>query len=95
MFVPFLNTSADSTLSDISKVSKFNKNVVNIEKSAVEEELRNDPEMMEETNATLSIMTARMIEFDEVQECGTSESVSDIYPAQFVRYGACCESMGK
>lgn len=66
MFLPGLETSANSGKGDIAKVSKFNRSVVGGGVSAVEEELKNSPEQLAKTKATLDILTSRMAEFDEL-----------------------------
>lgn len=66
MFLPNLETSANSGKGDIAKVSKFNRSVVGNGFSAVEEELKNNPEQLESTKATLSFLTGRMDEFNNL-----------------------------
>lgn len=74
LFLPSLETSAGSAKGDIAKVSKFSRDVVGSGLSAVEEELKNNPEQLARTKATLNFLTGRMAEFDDLVEIAVAAS---------------------
>ena len=56
----------DLAQGDISKASKFNKNVVSPAMSAFQEKITSNPEELEEATFSLTVLTSRMTEFDEL-----------------------------
>ncbi|MCQ2122530.1 MAG: hypothetical protein MJY78_11975, partial [Fibrobacter sp.] len=56
----------DLAQGDISKASKFNKNVVSPAMSAFQEKIASNPEELEKATFSLTVLTSRMTEFDEL-----------------------------
>lgn len=56
----------DLAQGDISKVSKFNRNVVSPAMSAFQEKITSNPEELEKATFSLTVLTSRMTEFDEL-----------------------------
>ena len=59
---------------DISKVSKFNRNVVSPAMSAFQEKITSNPEELEKATTSLTVLTSRMTEFDELVNIATTVS---------------------
>ncbi|MCQ2155512.1 MAG: hypothetical protein MJY55_06865, partial [Bacteroidales bacterium] len=59
---------------DISKVSKFNRNVVSPAMSAFQEKITSNPEELEKATFSLTVLTSRMTEFDELVNIATAVS---------------------
>ena len=57
---------ADSAKGDIAKVSKFSKSVVSPTMSAFQEKITSNPEELEKATTSLTILTSRMTEFEEL-----------------------------
>lgn len=55
-----------SAKGDIAKVSKFSKNVVSPSMSAFQEKITSDPDELKKATVSLTILTSRMAEFDEL-----------------------------
>lgn len=66
-----VTVTADSAKGDITKVSKFNRNVVSPAMSAFQERVTGNPEEMKKARATLTVLTSRMVEFDELVTVAT------------------------
>lgn len=60
-----------SAKGDIAKVSKFSKNVVSPTMSAFQEKLASNPDELKKATASLTILTSRMAEFDELVSLAT------------------------
>ncbi|MCQ2181119.1 MAG: hypothetical protein MJY50_03555 [Bacteroidales bacterium] len=65
-FFQTVDTTEDSAKGDIAKVSKFSKNIVSPAMGAFQEEITSNPEELEKATASLTILTSRMTEFDEL-----------------------------
>lgn len=61
--IPF---GRDNSKGDITKVSRFSKNTVSPQASAYQEKIMNDPEAMEQAKASLSLLSTRMEDFDNL-----------------------------
>ena len=59
---------------DISKVSKFSRNVVSPAMSAFQEKITSNPEELEKATFSLTVLTSRMTEFDELVKIATTAS---------------------
>ena len=59
---------------DISKVSKFNRNVVSPAMSAFQEKITSNPEELEKATFSLTVLTSRMTEFDELVKIAAAAS---------------------
>ena len=59
---------------DISKVSKFNRNVVSPAMSAFQEKITSNPEELEKATVSLTVLTSRMTEFDELVKIAAAAS---------------------
>ena len=59
-------TNSGSAKGDIAKVSKFSKSVVSPTMSAFQEKITSNPEELEKATASLTILTSRMTEFEEL-----------------------------
>lgn len=64
----------DLAQGDISKASKFNKNVVSPAMSAFQEKITSNPEELEKATASLTVLTSRMTEFDELVKIAAAAS---------------------
>ena len=64
----------DLAQGDISKVSKFNRNVVSPAMSAFQEKITSNPEELEKATFSLTVLTSRMTEFDELVNIATTVS---------------------
>lgn len=59
-------TTADSAEGNITKVSKFRRNAESPEMSAFQEMITSNPDELKKATVSLSILTSRMAEFDEL-----------------------------
>ena len=59
---------------DISKVSKFSRNVVSPAMSAFQEKITSNSEELQKTTFSLTVLTSRMTEFDELVKIATTAS---------------------
>ena len=66
ILIPYPKADKDSAKGDIAKVSKYNRSVVGKSESVIKESLLNNPEELESTIESLSLLTSRMVEFDEL-----------------------------
>ena len=73
-FFQTVDTTEDSAKGDIAKVSKFSKNVVSPAMSAFQEKITSNPEELEKATASLTVLTSRMTEFDELVNIATTVS---------------------
>ena len=73
-FFQTVDTTEDSTKGDIAKVSKFSKNVVSPAMSAFQEKITSNPEELEKATFSLTVLTSRMTEFDELVNIATTVS---------------------
>ena len=64
----------DLAQGDISKASKFNKNVVSPAMSAFQEKITSNPEELEKATVSLTVLTSRMTEFDELVKIAAAAS---------------------
>lgn len=64
----------DLSQGDISKVSKFSKNVVSPAMSAFQEKITSNPEELEKATVSLTVLTSRMTEFDELVKIAAAAS---------------------
>ena len=64
----------DLVQGDISKASKFNKNVVSPAMSAFQEKITSNPEELEKATVSLTVLTSRMTEFDELVKIAAAAS---------------------
>ena len=76
----------DLAQGDISKVSKFSKNVVSPTMSAFQEKITSNPEELEKATFSLTVLTSRMTEFDELVNIATSASEGKEELAASVKY---------
>ena len=76
----------DLVQGDISKVSKFSKNVVSPTMSAFQEKITSNPEELEKATFSLTVLTSRMTEFDELVNIATSASEGKEELAASVKY---------
>ena len=76
----------DLAQGDISKVSKFSKNVVSPAMSAFQEKITSNPEELEKATFSLTVLTSRMTEFDELVNIATSASEGKEELAASVKY---------
>ena len=65
-FFQTADTTEDSAKGDIAKVSKFSKSVVSPIMSAFQEKITSNPDELKKATASLTILTSRMTEFDEL-----------------------------
>ena len=65
-FFQTAGTTEGSAKGDIAKVSKFSKNVVSPAMSAFQEKITSNPEELEKATFSLTVLTSRMTEFDEL-----------------------------
>ena len=73
-FFQTVDTTEDSAKGDIAKVSKFSKNVVSPAMSAFQEKITSNPEELEKATFSLTVLTSRMTEFDELVNIATTVS---------------------
>ena len=73
-FFQTVDTTEDSAKGDIAKVSKFSKNVVSPAMSAFQEKITSNPEELEKATFSLTVLTSRMTEFDELVKIATTAS---------------------
>ena len=73
-FFQTVDTTEDSAKGDIAKVSKFSKNVVSPAMSAFQEKITSNPEELEKATFSLTVLTSRMTEFDELVNIATAVS---------------------
>ena len=73
-FFQTADTTEDSAKGDIAKVSKFSKNVVSPAMSAFQEKITSNPEELEKATFSLTVLTSRMTEFDELVNIATTVS---------------------
>ena len=81
-----LETTADSAKGDIAKVSRFSKSVVSPAMSAFQEKIINNPEELEKATFSLTVLTSRMTEFDELVNIATAVSEGNEELAASVNY---------
>lgn len=67
-------TTADSAKGDIAKVSKFSRNVVSPTMSAFQEKITSDSDELKKATASLTVLTSRMTEFDELVNIAAAAS---------------------
>lgn len=72
LYVP--TPTSGSGKGDISKVSKYSKNVVTPSQSAFQEKIMNDPSELKKTAASLTILNSRMSEFDKLVDIAVASS---------------------
>lgn len=79
-FFQSADVTAGSAKGDIAKVSKFSKNVVSPEMSAFQEKITSSQEELDNATASLTVLTSRMTEFDELVSLATnvSEGIADL-----------------
>ena len=73
-FFQTVDTTEDSAKGDIAKVSKFSRNVVSPAMSAFQEKITSNPEELEKATFSLTVLTSRMTEFDELVNIATTVS---------------------
>lgn len=84
-FFQTVDTTEDSAKGDIAKVSKFSKNVVSPAMSAFQEKITSNPEELEKATTSLTVLTSRMTEFDELVNIATTVSEGNEELATSVR----------
>ena len=85
-FFQSLETTADSAKGDIAKVSRFSKSVVSPTMSAFQEKIINSPEELEKATFSLTVLTSRMTEFDELVNIAVAASEGNEELAASVNY---------
>ena len=73
-FFSVAEITPDLAQGDISKASKFNKNVVSPAMSAFQEKIASNPEELEKATVSLTVLTSRMTEFDELVKIAAAAS---------------------
>ena len=73
-FFQTADTTEDSAKGDIAKVSKFSKNVVSPAMSAFQEKVTSDSVEFNKAKASLTILTSRMSEFNELVNIAAAAS---------------------
>lgn len=68
------DTTAGAAKGDIAKVSKYSKEVVSPAMSAFQEKITSSPEELEKATTSLTVLTSRMTEFDELVKLAVAAS---------------------
>ena len=85
-FFQTVDTTEDSAKGDIAKVSKFSRNVVSPAMSAFQEKITSNPEELEKATFSLTVLTSRMTEFDELVKIASAVSEGNEELSASVKY---------
>ena len=85
-FFQTADTTEDSAKGDIAKVSKFSRNVVSPAMSAFQEKITSNPEELEKATFSLTVLTSRMTEFDELVKIASAVSEGNEELSASVKY---------
>ena len=82
-FFQTADTTEDSAKGDITKVAKFNRKVVNPTMSAFQERITSSPDEFNKASASLTVLTSRMAEFNELVDIAVmaSEGYVELIPS--------------
>lgn len=73
-FFQTADTTADSAKGDIAKVSRFSRSVVSPTMSAFQEKITSNPDELKKATVSLTVLTSRMTEFDELVNIASAAS---------------------
>ena len=76
-------TGDENGKGDITKVSKYSKNVVSPQASAFQEQILNDPQVYDQTRASLVVLSSRMNDFDNLVDIAvkSGNGIDELAPA--------------
>jgi|GEM_PF-2241066 hypothetical protein len=78
-----VSTTGSNGKGDITKVSKYSKNVVSPQASAFQEKIMNDPAELQRAKASLTLLGSRMTEFDNLVDMSviSCEGIAELAPS--------------